>query len=784
MDDRTLRVLEFPAIVARLAALTVTARGRELAEALRPSPDPGRVRAALAETAEAAALVAEGEIPLRGTADVREMLHRARLGAALDPSDLLALADTLPTIRQCRGYVLARRARAPALAEQAARMGAFEALEAAIRRTVAPDGTIPDAASPHLARLRREQQAVHGRLRETLEAVIRGPYGRMLQDAVITTRAGRYVVPVRAEFKGQFPGILHDHSSSGATAFMEPLVVVPLGNRLRELEIEERQEVQRLLRELSAQVGQQADGIAAAYEILGHLDCAVARARLGATQGAAAPAVRTDGVLRLRRARHPLLAGEVVPIDVELGERFTTLVITGPNTGGKTVTLKTVGLLTLMAQAGLFIPAEPGSEVAVFAQVFADIGDEQSIEQSLSTFSSHMGAIVQILHQVDRAAAAGGVSALVLLDEIGAGTDPTEGVALARAVIEHLHGRGARTVVTTHYNELKALAWTHPGIENASVEFDPVTLRPTYRLRIGLPGRSNALDIARRLGLAADIVERARELLGPQAGVLDRILSDLEADRRASEHDRAEAARRREEAEAVLARARQELERLRAERAQALRKAREEVEALLRSARSEVDALVRALRESPDPRTVQQARDRLRQLADDLRARTEVEPAGEPLQEAHPGQDVYVVPLGRIGTVVAGPDGRGEVEVQAGPLRVRAPLASLRAAPPPAAVAGPAREEPVLRQAPAAVPLSVNLRGLTADEATAVLDRYLDDAFLAGLAQVTVIHGKGTGALRRAVHQFLRDHPHVRAFRPGGPGEGGDGVTVVELATA
>jgi DNA mismatch repair protein MutS2 len=783
VDERTLRVLEFPALLSQLAALTVTACGRELAESLRPSADPAQVRAALQETAEAAALLDDGEVPLRGAADIREVLHRARIGAVLDPAELVALADTLATIRQCRSYVLARRARAPALARRAASMDTGEALDAAIRRTVAPDGTILDGASPRLARLRREQQAVHGRLRDTLEAVVRGPYGRMLQDAVVTIRADRYVVPVRAEYKGQFPGVLHDHSASGATAFMEPLSAVPLGNRLRELQIEERQEVQRLLRELSVEVARQADRIAASYQILGDLDCVVARARLAALQAASPPTVRTDGVLRLRRARHPLLAGEVVPIDVELGDRFTTLVLTGPNTGGKTVTLKTVGLLTLMAQAGLFIPADPGSEVAVFSQVFADIGDEQSIQQSLSTFSSHMGAIVGILDQVDRAGGPAGASALVLLDEVGAGTDPAEGVALARAIIEHLHRRGARTVVTTHYNELKALAWTHPGIENASVEFDPVTLRPTYRLRIGLPGRSNALDIARRLGLAAEIVERARELLGPQAGTLDRILRDLEADRRASEHDRAEAARRREEAEEVAAQVRRELERLRAERAQTLRRVREEAEALLRAARDEVDALARSLRESPDARAVQQARLRLRRLAEDLRKRTEPEPEGEPLDEVHPGQEVYVVPLGRVGTVVGGPDGRGEVEIQAGVLRVRASLAALRAAPPTGS-GSPLREqtEP-LPARPAAVPLSVSLRGLTAEEATAVLDRYLDDAFLAGLARVTVIHGKGTGALRRAVHHFLRGHPHVRSYRPGGPAEGGEGVTVVELAT-
>src|SRR2546429_5402323 len=450
----------------------------------------------------------------------------------------------------------------------------------------------------------------------------------MLQDPLVTTRGDRYVVPVRQEFKGQFPGVLHDQSSSGATVFMEPLAIVPLGNAIRELGIAEREEIIRLLRELVAEVAAETGQISLAYEALGKVDFAVAKALLAQSMRAALPRVRTDGVLRLRRARHPLLApyqpassaalprdrsapvgagldrpepgGSVVPIDVWLGEEFTTLVITGPNTGGKTVTLKTIGLLTLMAQAGLHIPADEGSEVSVFPQVFADIGDEQSIEQSLSTFSSHMGAIVGILEQLTPAS-----GSLVLLDEIGAGTDPTEGVAVARSLIERLHRLGARTAVTTPYNELKALAYTQPGIQNASVEFDVETLRPTYRLMIGVPGRSNALSIAERLGLDAQIVERARDLLGPEVVAIDRVLSDIEADRKAYEYELAEASRHRQEASALRTRAEQELDRVRAGRRAPAARLADEADALLIHARREVEAIVASLRAGSGSQAVQ-----------------------------------------------------------------------------------------------------------------------------------------------------------------------------------
>ncbi|MGH2349709.1 MAG: endonuclease MutS2 [bacterium] len=786
MDDRTLRVLEFGKVRDRLAAQTVTAIGRDTAAALTPSPDPDVVRAWQQDTREAIALLADGDVPLRGTSDIRDALERCRIGSALEPLELLAMRDTLGTIRQCKGYINARRDRVDRLGELADQMAVFSDLEEAIRRTVADDGTIPDSASADLARIRRERRTTEARIREKLDDLLRGPSARMLQDALVTARGDRFVVPVKQEFKGQFPGVLHDQSSSGATAFMEPLAVVPLGNRMRELDIEERDEIARLLRALSGRIGEKADAIGWAYEAVGHVDFTVAKARLADLMHASAPEIQTSGSLRFLRARHPLLTGEVVPIDVWLGEEFTTLVLTGPNTGGKTVTLKTIGLLTLMAQAGLFLPADPGSRAAVFAQVFADIGDEQSIEQSLSTFSSHMGAIVKILDQLEDAPS----PALVLLDEIGAGTDPTEGVALARALIEHLHALGARTAVTTHYSELKALAYDRPGIHNASVEFDTVTLRPTYRLLIGIPGRSNALTVATRLGLKPEVVEKAQGYLGAEVAAIDRILSDIESDRRAYEFELAEAARMRREAEDLRRKYDQDQQRLKEQRAKILGRLREEADALLVRTRREVEAIVESLKAKPSAQDIQDARARLRQIAEDLEEQIETAPQApdqnDPLQHVEPGQRVLIVPLNRDGVVAGPPDSHGEVEVESGTMRVRVHVSALRAAP--AADAAPhgddtRRHVPTYEvlNAPESVPLSIEIRGETTDEALPKLEQYIDDAYVAGYERVTIVHGKGTGTLRSMVHTFLTSHPHVKHFRLGGRGEGDTGVTIVEL---
>ena len=788
MDERTLRVLEYGTVRALLVERTVTPMGREAAEALLPTTDLELARARQAETSEAVALLRGGEVPLRGAGDLRPLVHHAKIGGVLEPAELLLVARTLQVARRLRGHLEARRQSAPRLAQVAAGLAPLPDLEAAIAQVLDEEGQVRDDASPALARLRADLRTVERRIREKLEEILRHPaYLRMLQEPLVTVRGDRFVVPVKAEARAQFPGLVHDQSSSGATVFMEPLAIVELGNRRRELEAMERAEVRRLLQALSRRVAEAAEPVAATLAALGAVDLALARAALSEAWEATEPYLAGDGPLELRRARHPLLLHHlgperVVPIDVTLGGAFRTLVITGPNTGGKTVALKTVGLLTLMAQSGLHIPAAPGSVVRVFPQVFADIGDEQSIEQSLSTFSSHLRSIVAILGAL-------APPALVLLDEIGAGTDPTEGAALARAIIETLHERGACTIVTTHYSELKTLAQELPGVENASVEFDPETLRPTFRLLMGQPGRSNAFIIAARLGLPAAVVERARGYLSREQVRVDELLAELTRDRARAERDREEAERLRAEAGALRERFAAEVAHLEAARAEALRRARREVEDAVRQARREVAAVLEEARRRT-PEDAREARRRLEALAATWAERLggETEAAGEAPQQVEVGQTVLVAGLGQTGRVVAAANDRGEVEVEVGRVRLRVPLAGLRlrragtAATASGAPAGP-RTETAARVAPGReTPASaLSLRGLTVDDALLEVDRYLDAAVLAGLPRVTLIHGKGTGALRRAVQDFLRGHPHVRTYRPGGHGEGGEGVTVVEL---
>jgi len=786
VDSRSLRVLEFAKILDLLAAETITPMGRERAEALAPATDLTVCRGRLAETTEAAVLRGAGEVPLRGARDLRPALHRATAGGPLDPQDLLDVAQTLQVARRLRGFVEGLRARVPRLAQTAGRITPLPHLEARIGTVLDDEGQVRDEASPNLRRIRTEQRTLERRIRENLDGFLRNAtYAPMIQEALITLRSDRFVIPIRQEAKGQFPGIVHDQSSSGATVFMEPLAIVPLGNRQRELAAMEREEIRRLLLALTQAVAAEAEAITVTLEALGAVDLALAKAALSERFACTEPQLVEEGALDLRRARHPLLLlhlGEerVVPIDAELGRRFRTLVITGPNTGGKTVTLKTIGLLTLMAQAGLHIPVEAGSTLGVFPQVFADIGDEQSIEQNLSTFSSHLRAIVEILTTLRP-------PALVLLDEVAAGTDPTEGAALARAIIETLLERGAATAVTTHNTELKALAYQLPGVENGSVEFDPQTLQPTFRLLIGQPGPSNALIIARRLGLAGEIVDRAESYLSPERRRTDEILRDLAGDRQAAARDREEAARLRREATALAERYEADVARMQTERRRLVAEARREAEEWLRRTREELAEMLRQLRTARSADALEAARRRLAELAAQWAARSADAPgeSGATLDTVSVGQVVYLPSLQRRGRVTALPDGRGEVEVEVGNVRARLALGALRAvsaaeAPP---ATGPAWATSAAGQTglPRAVSTSITLRGQTVDEALPAVDRYLDEAALARLPQVTLIHGKGTGTLRRAIQEFLRGHPHVRAFRPGTAGEGGEGVTVVDL---
>jgi DNA mismatch repair protein MutS2 len=787
VTPRALRVLGFPPICERLAGLCASPMGREQALALEPTPWLDEADRRQRETSEARHLAeTAGGLPVRGIHDIREAVHRGAIGGSLTIRELLDVRDTLAAARALRGFLAGHRTDSPALAEKGEEIAVHSDLETAIGGAISDEGVVLDDASPDLARIRRERRAGETRLRERIEQVVRTPaMQRMLREPIITIRDERYVVPVRAEFRDQFPGIAHDQSASGMTVFMEPLAIVPLGNRLRELAAAEQQEVARILARLSAAVGAVADEIAGTLGVLADLDVAAAKAQLSLRMDAASPRLNAGGRVDLRAARHPLLTGDVVPVDIRIGDAFRTLIITGPNTGGKTVTLRTLGLLTLMAQAGLHLPAAPESAAAVFPQVYADIGDEQSIEQNLSTFSSHMSAIVEILRALDQNPP-GESRCLVLLDEVGAGTDPTEGAALARALIETLHALGACTAVTTHYNELKSLAFTHAGIENASVEFDEETLRPTYRLLIGTPGRSNALAIASRLGLDAGIVERARGYLSRQATDLTETIKRVEEERVSISRDHDELARLGAELARARAQARGEAERLAAERRRILEKAQAELSVLVRRGREELDALLADLRGRPSAEAASRVRAHLRELSrisETYATELHTPPPGAPPENLRAGEEVLVSSLGRRGVVHAGPDSRGEVEVQTGSVKVRVPLGDLRrveagAAPPPPAFQAPTAD----LDAAASVSATIDLRGKTADEALLELDKYLDDATLAGLARVTVIHGKGTGALRRAVHSHLAHHPEVAAHRIGGDGEGGTGATIVDLS--
>ncbi|ADU50954.1 MutS2 family protein [Thermaerobacter marianensis DSM 12885] len=880
MDPRSLDRLEYTKILELLADQASFSLGAERCRSLEPLTVPDAVRERQAETEEAARLLErEGEIPLAGLADIRRPLQRAAKGGILSPEELLAVAGTARGARRLRAFLLNREHAYPRLAARAARLVPQPALEEAVAAAIGDDGRVRDEASPRLASLRRRLADLEEAIRRRLEEMIRSPHwAGALQEPLVTQRRGRFVLPVKAEARAQVPGVVHDQSASGATLFIEPMAVVELGNRLREAEAEEQEEVERILGELTRMVAAAGEELAATLEELADLDAIVARGRLALAMRAERPETLDRPRVDLKRARHPLLGPGAVPIDVWLGEGagFDALVITGPNTGGKTVTLKTVGLLALMHQAGLHVPAAPGSALGVFPQIFCDVGDEQSIEQSLSTFSSHMSAIVGFA----RAARPG---ALVLLDEIGAGTDPDEGAALAIALLEHFRRRGCLVVATTHYSALKAYAYQQPGVENASVEFDAETLRPTYRLWIGLPGKSMALAIAQRLGLPEPILQRAREVMGAGAHRVEELIAAMEADRRAIATLRAEAEARRREAEALrqqrlreLEEQRQEhrarLEALEKEMAFALQEARRQTEGLVGRLRAAMGRLEAALDELARVReallagrgagagteggaadrigapggddleavaaqaleAAQAALEQTRDTLGALEGRTEAvrQRAREARRQARagaeaalaaglrPGARVEVLSLRQQGEVLEVPDDPGEpVTVQAGILRMRVPRTDLRlldepaaaAAPPGAAAAGsggadgtrtgpagPGRprgrgpegrngsgealERARLMQAKAReFDPEIHLRQLTVDEALARLDKYLDDAILAGAPQVRIIHGKGTGTLRRAVHEFLRRHPAVASYRLGAPNEGGAGATVAVL---
>jgi DNA mismatch repair protein MutS2 len=781
VNSKHLVTLEFPKVLARLATYASFSAGEERACALTPAVDLREIRWRMETTSEARALLdAKSDTTLGGAHDVRPQVEAAQRSAALPPSELLDVRDTLIAARDLHRTLTRLKEQFPLLTVIAGHIQPCPEIVIAIDRCLDARGNVRDDASPELACIRRETRIAHDRLQDKLQNIIGSPKNApYLQEMLITLRDGRYVIPLKADFKGRIRGVVHDVSASGATVFIEPLSVVDLNNTWRELQLAEEQEVHRILAGLSALIADHADEVVQTVEALADLDLAFAKAKYADAIDAAAPDMIPLGgspAIRFFGARHPLLDAEtVVPIDVALDDETRVVVITGPNTGGKTVSLKTVGLLTLMAQAGLHIPTESGSALSPFETVYADIGDEQSIEQSLSTFSSHLTNILSFIDDVDE-------HSLVLLDELGAGTDPAEGAALARVLLDHFHGRGAMTFVATHYPELKTYAQLTPGVCNASVEFDAETLSPTYKLSIGLPGRSNAFAIARRLGLPRDIVEAARKLVSPDDLHTEDMLADIHSLRlqEAQARDAANAARA--EADRLSRQLRDRLDAIEDERQEILERAHEEAEAELEALRVEVRALKRRLQAAAAPlETVSAIQRDAESLGEELAELEELPPLPVPevnSRPVRPGDPVWVRPLNAKGSVIE-IDGE-EAEVQVGPARARVKCSDLELAVAPPVAEPASRGYRVISSARSPGD-QIEVRGCTVDDALEQIDRHLDAASLAGLPWVRIVHGKGTGTLRYAVREFLSDHPLVSSYEPGARNEGGEGVTVAKL---
>jgi len=790
MDEKSLITLEYPKILERLASYAAFSASAELARRLRPTPDLQEALRRQAVTREARHLLSvRGEIGVGGARDIRPLLDRAARAGVLLGSELLDVKATLEAARDLARFFERRGEEYPHLSRIAERLPPPPGLIEAISRTISDRGEVLDSASPRLASLRAEIKVAHDRLLARLNAILNDPkVVPWLQESLITQRNGRYVIPLKAEAKGHLRAIIHDQSASGATLFVEPLSVVDLNNRWHALQLDERDEERRILAALSAHIGEHAARLSDLVDALAEFDLALMAAKYAEDLHASEPLLlpiapnRPDHpgtTIRLYQARHPLIDPQrVVPIDVVLDERTFAVVITGPNTGGKTVSLKTVGLLTLMAQSGLQIPAQSGSALSVFENVFADIGDEQSIEQSLSTFSGHVSNIVRILRQAT-------LRSLVLLDELGAGTDPQEGAALARAILAHLVERHITCLVATHYPELKAFAHATPGVVNASVEFDLQTLQPTYHLTIGLPGRSNALAIAERLGLPGEIIARARQWLNPQDLQAEDLLEEIHRQRDLARQARREAEEARAEAEALRNELAKRLEAIDEERRALLQEVAEKAQAELAALQREVEALRRELARARLPlEEIRRLEERVETAAQ--KVEQTLAPPESPAVNAEmpkPGERVRIRSLGLEGVVVSHDE--DEVEVQLGNLRLRAARHDIqrRGEPeaPPAAIAQPRPRKSAPTLVAPSPGLELDVRGQRAEDALLALERHLEAAYLAGLPFVRVIHGKGTGRLRQVIRQALAQNPYVAAWEPGVEGEGGEGVTIARL---
>ena len=783
MNERALHSLEFDKIRAQCAAHTASDIGREFVDALTPTDDLERAEMLLRQTWEADGICRRiGGSPIDTFPDARGTLRRVRAAYALSPAELLSLAACLKASRRARYSLLAGEGEIE-LHRLANPLSSHDEIESEIARCILSEDEISDNASPELARIRRQMRITAERVKEKLNNIIKSPaYQKYLQEPIVTVRNGRYAIPVKAEHRAQIGGLIHDQSGSGQTVFIEPTAVVELGNAYKQLQAEEKREIERILAGLTALIAPYADELYQSLLLLGNLDCIFARAILARDMRAYCPKLNQNGIIHIKNGRHPLIDRHtVVPISVWIGDGYDTLIVTGPNTGGKTVTLKTVGLFTLMACSGMFLPADESSEIAVFREVFADIGDEQSIEQSLSTFSAHMTNLVSILKEA-------GDDTLVLLDELGAGTDPNEGAALAQAILKHLQAAGATTFATTHYSEIKAFALTHEGMQNASMEFDVDRLCPTYRLYIGIPGKSNAFEISKRLGLDEAIIEQAKEYLKHEDVAFEDVLSGAEEQRKLAERQATELSEELDRAKAERIALEAERKKLREDRAAIREKAREEARAVVQQTKRDMDALISELRQVKNidtkalERAIQSSRDALRESANRLSDRPEAAASdGEIPTSVIRGQTVRVVSLNSTATVLKPQDQKGMVQVQAGLIKVFVPLSDLR-------LIEQKKEQPRAVTKPReimtdikTVKYELDLRGRLVDDAVLEIDAFIDDCIRTGRTEFNIIHGKGTGALRAGVQNYLKTHPRVKSFRIGAYGEGDAGVTVVTL---
>lgn len=798
MNEKALKTLEFDKVIDRLASLANTTLGKSLCTSLRPTADIREIEQNLLETSDALTLIfKKGSLSFSGVRDIRSSLMRLDIGSVLSIEELLSISSLLKVTLRAKSYFRKENTTGSQNQEETdesenSLTGYFSALEPLsnlnneITRCIISEEEIADDASLTLRQIRRSIKATNNKVHEQLNTMVNNQTTRnMLQDALITIRNGRYCVPVKAEYRSQFKGMIHDQSSTGSTLFMEPMAIVKLNNELRELALKEQEEIERILAELSNLVGEHTEELKINQEMLVKLDFIFAKANLSKQMKASAPIFNEKGIINIKKGRHPLIdPKKVVPIDIRLGKDYELLIVTGPNTGGKTVSLKTVGLFTLMGQAGLHIPAFDKSQLAIFEEVFADIGDEQSIEQSLSTFSSHMVNNISIIERAnDRS--------LCLFDELGAGTDPVEGAALAMSILSYLHQKGARIMATTHYSELKLFALSTPGVENACCEFDVETLRPTYRLLIGIPGKSNAFAISGKLGLPDYIIEDAKTRIDNDSQSFEDVIADLESSRITIEKEQEEIKKYKEEIQELKKKLTEKNEKIDKAKEKILRQANEEAREILQEAKDFADDTIKKYNKWSKESNLQKAmeaerasvRDKLNKAESKLVRKNKVVKNNRP-QDFKPGTRVHVISLNLDGTVSTAPNAKGDLYVQMGILRSQINLRDLEIIDEPV-ITAPSMTKTgsgkIKMNKSMSISPELNIIGKTVDEGISILDKYLDDAYLSHLPQVTIIHGRGTGALRNAVQQHLKKTKYVKSYRVGGFGEGDHGVTIVEF---